>query len=215
MSKTLSEYESVVKLTTDQQSRERMELLADLYGVVVTADKLDLAFLREHVKPDEYELAFNGLLSKYRGLMIHLKDTVGSIDAFVKKYEIHAPGGVHRLKAGISAIQEYNRGPVETNSYQITFQIGSDFVTLIDAVQVGGAFTAADQLHPLLTTLLECLDRLPDRLRLPEDQIRRVSKWMVKLNEMTAASVLTEDEVRQMTFDLQTAYNAFKNLLQV
>lgn len=42
----------------------------------------------------------------------------------------------------------------------------------------------------------------------------KVREWIGTLEGMTADETLSETEVRQMIFDLESAYNAFNRLLQ-
>ena len=42
----------------------------------------------------------------------------------------------------------------------------------------------------------------------------RVQEWLIKLNQMKAADELSDDDIRQMTFDLENAYSAFVKFLQ-
>lgn len=42
----------------------------------------------------------------------------------------------------------------------------------------------------------------------------KVSEWIGTLEGMTADETLSETQVRQMIFDLESAYNAFNRLLQ-
>lgn len=53
-------------------------------------------------------------------------------------------------------------------------------------------------------------------LSLPQDfeGKAKVKEWIGTLEGMTADETLSETQVRQMIFDLESAYNAFNRLLQ-
>lgn len=41
----------------------------------------------------------------------------------------------------------------------------------------------------------------------------KVETWLTKLNSMQASDELTDSEIRQLLFDLESAYASFNNLL--
>lgn len=72
--------------------------------------------------------------------------------------------------------------------------------------------TATDELHADLRELVETMNRLS---LIPADfeEKEKVTNWLNTLNAMQASDELSETQVRQMLFDLDTAYAAFQNLL--
>jgi ESCRT-I complex subunit VPS28 len=72
---------------------------------------------------------------------------------------------------------------------------------------------AVDEIHPDLNELLATLNRMST---LPADFQGKelVKKWLGKLESMRASEELTEDDGRQMVFDLEKAYNEFNRSLQ-
>lgn len=71
---------------------------------------------------------------------------------------------------------------------------------------------AMDELQPDLRELSETMSRLSI---VPSDfeGKRKVSEWLSTLDSMQASDELTEQQVRQLIFDLESAYNAFNKLL--
>ena len=67
---------------------------------------------------------------------------------------------------------------------------------------------AVDQIHPLLSDLMEALNRV---LSLPPDfeGKTKIKNWLVILNKMKASDELDADQIRQLLFDLENAHNAF------
>ena len=71
---------------------------------------------------------------------------------------------------------------------------------------------AMDDLHPEFRDLVDTMNRLSI---LPADfeGKQKVSEWLTTLNSMQASDELTEAQVRQMLFDLESSYSAFNKVL--
>nr|XP_031360052.1 vacuolar protein sorting-associated protein 28 homolog [Lonchura striata domestica] len=71
---------------------------------------------------------------------------------------------------------------------------------------------AMDEIQPDLRELLETMTRMSS---LPPDFEGRlkVNQWLQTLSAMSAADELDDAQVRQMLFDLESAYNAFNRFL--
>lgn len=69
-----------------------------------------------------------------------------------------------------------------------------------------------DELHPELRDLVDTMNRLS---LIPEsfEGKDKVTSWLNTLNAMQASDELTESQVRQLLFDLESSYAAFNNLL--
>ena len=69
------------------------------------------------------------------------------------------------------------------------------------------------QIHPHLKDLMESVNKVTT---LPPDHIskKKVQEWLIKLNQMKASDELTDDDIRQMTIDLENAYSGFVKFLQ-
>lgn len=71
---------------------------------------------------------------------------------------------------------------------------------------------ANDELQPDLRDLAETMARLsliPDEFEGKE----KISQWLKTLANMQASDELSESQVRQLLFDLETSYNSFNRLL--
>lgn len=71
---------------------------------------------------------------------------------------------------------------------------------------------AMDELHPELSDLVDTMNRLSI---LPADfeGKQKVTEWLATLNSMQASDELSESQVRQLLFDLDSAFNAFNKIL--
>jgi ESCRT-I complex subunit VPS28 len=85
------------------------------------------------------------------------------------------------------------------------------FITTMDAVKLEQR--AVDELHPLLSELMDALTRLPETPNEFEPN-RIVLKWLQKLNMMRAVEEIDEDDARQLSHDLDGAYAEFTRYLK-
>lgn len=84
------------------------------------------------------------------------------------------------------------------------------FITIMDKLRL--EIKAMDELHPDLRDLMDTMNRLSI---LPSDfeGKQKVSEWLGVLNSMQASDELSETQVRQLIFDLESSYNAFNKIL--
>ena len=80
------------------------------------------------------------------------------------------------------------------------------FITSMDSLKLN--MVAVDQVYPLLADLAAALGRVGG---LPPDWTGRekVKKWVSKVHALPASRELDADDVRQLLFDLESAYNEF------
>lgn len=80
------------------------------------------------------------------------------------------------------------------------------FITAMDALKLGQR--AVDDIQPLLTDLMNSLTRVGSLS--PEFAgIVKIGTWIKKLHGMRAVEELSEDDVRQLLFDLDSSYGDF------
>jgi ESCRT-I complex subunit VPS28 len=65
---------------------------------------------------------------------------------------------------------------------------------------------AVDQIHPLLSDLIQSLNRVVSGDFEGKIKIRN---WLVTLNKMKASEEIDDEQARQLMFDLETAHNEF------
>lgn len=80
----------------------------------------------------------------------------------------------------------------------------------MDKLRLG--ITAMDELQPDLRDLMDTMNSLSI---LPSDfeGKQKVSDWLQTLGGMQASDELSEMQVRQLLFDLDTSFNAFNKIL--
>lgn len=81
------------------------------------------------------------------------------------------------------------------------------FLTALDLVQL--QMTAVDQVYPQLLQVAESLDRVAS-VPATFDGKATLAKWLTNLKTLPATYQLNEDEVRQLTYDLNMTYRDFR-----
>lgn len=71
---------------------------------------------------------------------------------------------------------------------------------------------AMDELQPDLRDLMDTMNRL-SLLGSDFEGKQKVAEWLSTLSNMHASDELSESQVRQLIFDLESSYNAFNKLL--
>ena len=84
-----------------------------------------------------------------------------------------------------------------------------DFITFLDALRLG--LLAKDQLHPLLTDVIQSVNKVTDR---DFENRGKIVKWLIALNALRASDVLDDAQARELNLDIQQAYQGFKQSLE-
>jgi ESCRT-I complex subunit VPS28 len=71
---------------------------------------------------------------------------------------------------------------------------------------------AVDELHPILADLIQSINNVPT---LPADfeGKQKVRQWLITLHAMKASDEITEEQARQMLFEMEQSHNEFYRLL--
>ncbi|XP_059055808.1 vacuolar protein sorting-associated protein 28 homolog [Achroia grisella] len=181
--------------------------MAELYAVVSTLQHLEKAYMRDCVRAQEYTAACSRLLVQYRVAFKQVQgDEFPTIESFTDKYRLDCLAALERIKENKPNLIKDDKG--NTNKY--IAEIVSLFITLMDKLRL--EFRAMDMIQPELRDLHDTMDRL---LMLPEDfeGKLKVREWLDKLSEMSASDELSEAQVRQLVFDLESSYGAFNKFL--
>ncbi|XP_034934714.1 uncharacterized protein Vps28 [Chelonus insularis] len=196
-----------VKLYKNAREREKYDNQADLYAVVNTLQHLEKAYIRDCVTPKEYTAACSKLLVQYRAAFKQVQsDQFPTIDAFAKAYRLDCLAALERIKEDRPITIKDDKG----NTSKCIADIVSLFITLMDKLRLD--IKAMDELHPDLRDLVDTMNRL-SILPSDFDGRQRVAEWLQTLNNMSASDELSETQVRQLIFDLETSYNAFTKVL--
>ncbi|XP_026410547.1 vacuolar protein sorting-associated protein 28 homolog 1-like [Papaver somniferum] len=198
-----------VKLWNDKRDREMYDNFADLYAIIKTTEKLEKAYVRDLISSVEYEPECLKLLAQFKTLTSTLKVIVPSVDRFMDTYKMDCPAALNRLvTSGVPATVEHRQASAGANntSAATVAECVQYFITAMDTLKLN--MYAVDQVHPVLADLLAALNKLSI---LPPDFEGRVKmkEWIARLSKMGAADELTEQQSRQLHFDLESSYNLF------
>ncbi|KAK9082176.1 hypothetical protein Syun_010572 [Stephania yunnanensis] len=198
-----------VKLWSDKREREMYENFADLYAIIKATEKLEKAYVRDVVSSSDYESESLKLIAQFKTLASTLKDTVPSVDRFVDTYKMDCPAALNRLVvSGVPATVEHRSAAAAsaTTSAATVAECVQHFITAMDTLKLN--MVAVDQVHPVLADLLASLNKLTI---LPGEFEGRVKmrEWIGRLSKMGAADELTDQQARQLHFDLESSYNLF------
>lgn len=135
-----------------------------------------------------------------------MQSEFSSIDSFAKAFRLDCPAALERIKEDRPITIKDDNG----NTSKCIADIVSLFITLMDKLRL--EIKAMDELTPDLRDLMDTMNRLS---LLPSDfeGKQKVSGWLQTLNGMSASDELSETQVRQLLFDLETSLNAFNQIL--
>ena len=163
---------------------------------------------------DSYTTQCKQMLVRWRAQKPQMEAYYDDIEDFFKQYCPECQAALNRLvKIGLPATDFYPRPPQprRRDKNYIIAQTVQHFITTVDGLQLN--LKAVDEIHPLLNDLMNSIKNVPS---LPADHISKVKvqHWMAKLNKMKASDELSDDDIRQMTFDLENAYTEFVDRLK-
>lgn len=201
-SKTMEE----VRLYENARQREEIDNRANVYSLIQTIQALEKAYIKDAVSPHEYTKQCNILLDQFNAAFKLIKEKFPDVQSFSKKYLLHCSAALERIKEGRPITIKDDRGNISKS----IFEIVSTFITIMDRLRL--EIRAMDELHPDTKELHETMSRMSS---LPSDFEGRlkVLKWLDVLNAMQASDELSEEQVRQMLFDFESAYNDFNRFV--
>lgn len=180
---------------------------ADLFSVINCLQNLEKAHIWDCITPQEYTAACSKFLVQYKVAFKQVQnDEFPTVDAFVRKFRLDCPAALERIKEDRPITIRDDKG----NTSKCIADIVSLFITLMDKLRL--EIKAMDELHPELRDLVDTINRLSLIPEGFEGKIK-VTHWLQTLNSMQASDELTEGQVRQLLFDLESSYAAFNNLL--
>ncbi|EPS64089.1 hypothetical protein M569_10690, partial [Genlisea aurea] len=199
-----------VKLWNDKREREMYENFAELFAIIKATEKLEKAYVRDIIAPGEYETECQKLIAHFKTLSSTLKDIVPSVERFHDTYKMDCPAALNRLVAsGVPATIEHRSAAAASttaSSAAAVAEIVQNYITAMDSLKLN--MVAVDQVQPLLFDLSASLNKLSV---LPSDfeGKTKMKEWISRLSKMVASDELTEQQARQLLFDLDSSYNTF------
>lgn len=189
------------------REREKYDNMSDLFAVINTIQFLEKAYIKDCITPKEYTAACSKLLVQYKAAFKQVQgEEFQTVEAFMKKFRLDCPAALERIKEDRPITIKDDKG----NTSKCIADIVSLFITVMDKLRL--EIKAMDELQPDLRELMETMNRLS---MIPSDfeGKSKIKDWLQTMSSMQASDELTESQVRQLIFDLETSYNAFNRLL--
>ncbi|CAA6672039.1 unnamed protein product [Spirodela intermedia] len=185
-----------VMLWNDKRERDMYENFAELYAIIKTTEKLEKAYVRDLVSSGDYETECLKLITQFKNLSSFLRDVVPSVESFAETYKMDCPAALNRLiVSGVPATVEHRTASMSSSSSGSSAAVVAEcvqhFITAMDS-SVGISGEVGWGIVP------------PDF----EGRVK-VKDWILRLSKMGAADELTEQQSRQLHFDLESSYTAF------
>ncbi|CAA7409197.1 unnamed protein product [Spirodela intermedia] len=202
-----------VMLWNDKRERDMYENFAELYAIIKTTEKLEKAYVRDLVSSGDYETECLKLITQFKNLSSFLRDVVPSVESFAETYKMDCPAALNRLiVSGVPATVEHRTASMSSSSSGSSAAVVAEcvqhFITAMDSLKLN--MVAVDQVYPLLSDLSGSLAKLGGGIVPPDFEGRvKVKDWILRLSKMGAADELTEQQSRQLHFDLESSYTAF------
>ncbi|PWY89994.1 VPS28-domain-containing protein [Aspergillus heteromorphus CBS 117.55] len=212
-----------VKLASSSADRDLYESLAEIYGIIVTLDGLEKAYIKDVVTEAEYTETCARLLKQYKS---SLGDEAVSrefvdLETFKRAWGLECPRATERLRIGLPATVEQAShstpatnmtpaaaGPAAGASGSLILTATENFITFLDALKLN--MVSKDALHPLLSEVIQSVNKVTD---VDFENRGKIIQWLIALNQMRATEELGEEQARELAFDIEQAYLGFKATL--
>lgn len=196
-----------VKLHRTAREREQYDNAADLYALINTLQCLEKAYIKDAVTSKEYTAACSKLLVQIKAAFKQLNDDeYPSVEEFVRKCKMNCPAAMERIREDRPITIRDDKG----NTSRCIAEIVSLFITIMDKLRL--EIKAMDEILPDMRELMDTMNRL-SLLTVEFEGKVKVAEWLQTLGKMQASDELTEAQVRQLLFDLDSSYQAFNRLL--
>lgn len=224
-----------MKLAETRAERDLQDSLAEIFSIIVTLDELEKAFLKDAIPEADYTEICERSLKQYKSILADetvTKAFVG-LEEFKAEWDVSSaalpclpstvltamqlevPRATERLRVGMpstavtaSASSAPTPSAAGNTSGALILEATQDFITFLDALRLG--LLAKDQLHPLLTDVIQSVNKVTDR---DFENRGKIVQWLITLNQMKATEELREDQARELELDINSAYQGFKATL--
>lgn len=114
-----------------------------------------------------------------------------------------APHGVHTPSNGAPSA-----GPSSGASGSLILAATENFITFLDALKLN--MVSKDPLHPLLSEVIQSVNKVTER---DFENRGKIIQWLIALNQMRATEELSDEQAKELAFDIEQAYHGFKATL--
>eukprot|EP00053_Salpingoeca_punica_P004907 m.51594 g.51594 ORF g.51594 m.51594 type:complete len:220 (+) comp13005_c0_seq2:135-794(+) len=205
---------SEVKLYEHASDRERYDCLADVFAILQTLEGLEGAYVKDAVAPAEYETACKALMAQFKTAVVRVSaaDLGGDVDKFIETYQLQCKSAMRRLQVGVPATVEHGaHRDGEENTAKFVARATAIILTTLDRLVMG-----QPQIKDILPSIKDLLANFNSIPALPAEFEGKVMcrKWLEIMNPKNVFTDLTEDEVKQLQFDFETANDEFARFLE-
>jgi ESCRT-I complex subunit VPS28 len=186
--------------------------MEELYAIMRTTEHLETAYIRDLVSADEYKTQCRKLQTAYdmqKGKLTAMR-AFSDIGAWMKEYEIKLPQAYMRLEIEKLPATDMHYTDDGRPDAQLVAETTSALITALDGLTLKR--TDVDQVQPCVAAVLESLNHHA-WLRTDFAPKAKVQEWARALGGMRASDALTDEQARQLEFDLQQAYSLFLSKL--
>jgi ESCRT-I complex subunit VPS28 len=198
----------------DTSGEKRLyEALADLYEIIHATEHLESAYVRDVIKPEQYTSVCNKLLGAFRSQEQTLRQSgaITDVQSFMQQYNISAERAYKRLvQEGVPATALHKTADDRT-AFDSALETDSVIISAMNGLQLN--LRAVDEILPLISMVCESFNRLAFIPSDFEPKIKMQS-WLLLLNSRKAYDVLSEEECRQLSFDLNKCYSDFRQFMK-
>lgn len=134
---------------------------------------------------------------------------------------MECPRATERLRIGLPATVEQATlgtpiaptgpsapGSMGGTSGSLILVATENFITFLDALKLN--MVSKDALHPLLSEVIQSVNKVTDG---DFENRGKIIQWLITLNQMRATEELSEEQARELAFDIEQAYQGFKSTL--
>lgn len=195
------------KYKLSNQERDYYESLADLYSIMIATEQIERAYLKSTISANDYTQICQTLIGQFKTFTGLMPDI--NIKNFMAQYEMNCPAAYKRLvEIGVPATVEHSVQVAGTASQnKIIAETVQFFITLMDSLKLN--VIAVDEVHPQLSDLMQTLNKAHGS----NWGKSKIKDWLIALNQMKASDELDPTQVRQLLFDLESAYAEFQHSL--
>ncbi|KAH8648001.1 putative vacuolar protein sorting-associated protein 28 [Tricladium varicosporioides] len=205
-----------VKLSETRAERDLQDSLAEVFSIIITLDELEKAYLKDAIAESDYTEICDRLLKQYRAILTDevVNREFVDLETFKTEWDMEVPRATERIRIGLpSTVTAPSHNPTSLGNNSINgtliLEATQDFITFLDALKLG--LLAKDQLHPLLSDVIQSVNKVTDR---DFEGRGKIVQWLIALNQMKATEEVSEDQARELELDMNSAYQGFKATLK-
>jgi ESCRT-I complex subunit VPS28 len=206
-----------VKLAETRAERDLQDSLAEVFSIIITLDELEKAYLKDAISETDYTEICDRLLKQYKAILTDeaVARSFVDLETFKNEWEMEVPRATERIRIGLPSTVTAPSINTSTSSNgggmngTLILEATQDFITFLDALKLG--LLAKDQLHPLLSDVIQSVNKVTDR---DFEGRGKIVQWLIRLNQMKATEEVSEDQARELELDMNASYQGFKATLK-